>query len=127
MGLVNLNYVEYVIKERKRVSDLYDTLLFGYVDRPKLQKELNYNYAYFPVLFRDEKELLRVFNTLKEKDIFPRRYFYPSLNRLPFLENKQPCPISENICSRIACLPLYPSLTNLEVEKLSKIIIDTVK
>lgn len=127
MGLVNLKHIEYIIKERKRVSELYDTLLSGYVDRPKLQKDLDYNYSYFPILFKDEKELLRTFDILKENDIFPRRYFYPSLNRLPYLANKEKCPISENICSRIACLPLYPSLTNQDVERISKIIIDTVK
>ena len=39
-------------------------------------------------------------------DVRPRRYFYPSLNTLPYVNN-QNMPISEDISKRILCLPLY--------------------
>lgn len=122
MGLALLPYISYIIKERKRVCDLYDKLLDGMVTRPKVQENLDYNYAYYPVVFKSEDELKKVFRALAEQEIYPRRYFYPSLNTLPYLKNKQTCPVSEDICSRIACLPLYPELSNEIVEKICKII-----
>lgn len=122
MGLSNLPYVSDIIKERKRVCNLYDESLSGLVQRPKLQKDLNYNYAYYPVIFKNEIQLLKVFEHLNKQNIFPRRYFYPSLNRLPYLDNYQGCPISENISLRIACLPLYSDLSNEEVIEISKLI-----
>ena len=121
MGLANFPYIQKCISERKRVSDLYDTLLAGVVERPKIQADLDYNYAYYPVVFQNETELLSVFKALNEQDIYPRRYFYPSLNKLPYI-SANPCPISEDICSRIACLPLYPKLENEDVQRIANII-----
>lgn len=121
MGLANFPYIEKIINERKRVSDLYDKELENLVTRPKSQPDLEYNYAYYPVLFKSETQLLKVFKALNENDIFPRRYFYPSLNNLRYVEHI-PCPVSEDISSRIACLPLYPDLSNNDVLTICKII-----
>ena len=122
MGLANLKYVKHIIEERKRVCDTYDSLLTEYVERPKIPEELDYNYIYYPVIFKDEKKLLDVFTALGYEDIFPRRYFYPSLNKLPYLSNHSKCPIAEDIASRIACLPLYVGLEENNIKKISDII-----
>lgn len=122
MGLANFSYISQIIKRRKEISDLYDSLLNKYVQRPKEQKDLQYNYAYYPVVFKSESELLNVFSILGENDIYPRRYFYPTLNKLPYVTGEQ-CPVSEDISLRIACLPLYPDLTDEEVKKISDLII----
>ncbi len=112
MGLANLPYITDIISDRRRVSDLYDKLLTGVVGRPKVQAGLEYNYAYYPVLFKNENELKNVFAALNAQDIFPRRYFYPSLNKLPYVNGAAPCPVSEDISLRIACLPLYVGLSD---------------
>lgn len=125
MGLANFPYIKKIIAERKRVSDLYDRELAELVYRPKAQADLDYNYAYYPVVFKNETELLKVFEALKEEDIFPRRYFWPSLNTLSYIE-KQPCPISEDISLRVACLPLYPDLKDEEVLKIIHIITENI-
>lgn len=122
MGLANLPYMGEIIKSRKKISELYDSLLGGIVQRPKTQKGLEYNYAYYPVLFKSEEELLKVFAALNAENIYPRRYFYPSLNKLQYIEDNQSCPISEDISSRIACLPLYEDLCEDIVIKISDII-----
>lgn len=121
MGLANFPYIDAIISERRKISVLYDKLLKNYVERPKKQENLDYNYAYYPVVFKSEKELLNVFNKLSESDIYPRRYFYPSLNNLPYIES-QNCPISDDISSRIACLPLYVGLQEDSV----RLICDTI-
>ena len=122
MGLANFPYIDEIIEKRKQICELYDEHLQGVVQRPRKQEGLEYNYAYYPVLFKNEEELLRVFETLNKEDIYPRRYFYPSLNTLTYLNNYQPCPISEDICSRIACLPLYPMMNTQTVNWISKIV-----
>ena len=126
MGLAILPYLKKIIAERKRVSDIYDSLLSGKVKRPKEQNGLEYNYAYYPAVFRSESELLRVFDRLNADDIFPRRYFYPSLNNLPYLQKSVSCPVSEDISSRIACLPLYPDLKDEDVTRIARIIGDSL-
>ena len=118
MGLANFPYIEKIIADRKRASELYDSLLGDCVIRPKTQANLEYNYAYYPVVFKNEQELQKVFSALNEKEIYPRRYFYPSLNKLPYVD-AQKCPISEDISLRIACLPLYVGLQDEKIKQIA--------
>jgi dTDP-4-amino-4,6-dideoxygalactose transaminase len=121
MGLANFKYIETIINKRKCVCKLYDKLLDGIVIRPKDQNGLEYNFAYYPVVFKSEEELLRVFAALNAEGIYPRRYFYPSLNKLPYVHGGS-CPVSEDIAARIACLPLYVGLEERSIEQICQII-----
>lgn len=122
MGLVNFAHLEEIKTARKHICELYDSLLKGKLRRPKVQDGLEYNYAYYPVVFESEKELLAAFDRLAKIDVFPRRYFYPSLNQLPYLQKYYPCPVSEDITTRIACLPLYVGLADADVEKICEVL-----
>lgn len=124
MGLCILPKVPDIIKKRKEISEIYDkaferTLLL----RPKGSVSLNYNYSYYPIVFENENKLLKCKDLLERNKIFTRRYFYPSLNLLPFIE-KQNCPISENIASRVLCLPLYYELQQKDVIRISNLVIE---
>ena len=122
MGLANFAHLDEIIVARKHIVELYDSLLSGKVRRPKMQEGLRYNYAYYPVVFENEKELLSAFERLSKIDVFPRRYFYPSLNQLPYLQKYYPCPVSEDITTRIACLPLYIGLQDADVERICEVL-----
>ena len=126
MGLANFKYINRIINERKRICEVYDRLLSAYITRPTAQTGLDYNYAYYPVLFKSEEELLDVFTALNAEYIYPRRYFFPSLNRVSYI-NGGYCPVSENITLRIACLPLYVGLDDDCVDRIGKIIIGAIK
>lgn len=121
MGLASLPYINKIIVKRKHLSDLYDKELAGYVKRPKQQADLEYNYAYYPVIFKSEDELFSVFNALADQDIYPRRYFYPSLNTIVYMKGSI-CPISEDISRRIACLPLSYYLSSKDTLRICQII-----
>lgn len=121
MGLCNIEYFPEIIEKRKAISELYVSELKNIIHIPKKQEEIEYNYGYFPVLFENEAELLRIFAALAKENIFPRRYFYPSLNTLPFIPY-QACPLSENIALRIACLPMYPQLAHEDVYRICRCI-----
>jgi len=122
MGLVNLKHLSEIISHRRFISKIYDELLSDIVTHPKQQKELEYNYIYYPVLFATEEELLNVMRALSAENIHTRRYFYPSLDRLPYLKSKQSCPIAEDISKRILCLPLSSYVTQADVENICDII-----
>jgi dTDP-4-amino-4,6-dideoxygalactose transaminase len=122
MGLCNFEYVDKIIKARKNIVELYDELLKGVVQRPRLSKELKYNYSYYPAVFSSEAETWNVIKALNRENIYPRRYFYPSLNTLPYLKKYQKCPISEDISRRIFCLPLYVGLEKNIIKKTCNIV-----
>ena len=60
-------------------------------------------------------------NALNQQQIFPRRYFYPSLNTIEYLKGT-PMPIAEDVASRILCLPLYHDLELSDIARISEII-----
>lgn len=119
MGLANLPHLSEIIASRKHSSELYDSLLG--IDKPT-KDGFNYNYAYYPYVFESEQRLHDVIEKLHAKDIFPRRYFYPSLNTLPYIENGAGCPFSEDIASRIVCLPLYAGMDDEIIHNISGVV-----
>lgn len=124
MGLCVLPYVPELIVKRKHICDTYDRVLDGRLERPYCNKKgYKFNYSYYPVLLKDESGLLKVKQALETEDIFPRRYFYPSLNTLPFVKNAEHCPVSEDISNRVLCLPLYPDLSEEDVTRIGNIVL----
>jgi len=122
MGLCILPDIDEIIRHRKYISELYRNLLNGTnLIIPALPQLTNYNYAYFPVLFNSEKDLIKVLRALTDQNIFCRRYFYPSLSRLPYIKD-QPMPISEDISRRVLCLPLSHDLNEEQISRISKLI-----
>ena len=123
MGLCILDDIEQIKQKRKMVLDTYKRELRGLVQFQEKNKNATENYSYCPVVFKNEGQLLKVQKALNEQKIFPRRYFYPSLDTLEYIEPKQEMPISRDISKRILCLPIY-----VDLEKdIQKQIIDVIK
>lgn len=123
MGLCVLPNVVNIAEKRKLICDTYNAELCNVgIPFSNIPENFEYNHAYYPVLFQNEEQLLRVKEILNVNMINPRRYFYPSLNTLPFLNTRQPCPVSEDISLRVLCLPLYDSLEIQDVKRISGLI-----
>lgn len=122
MGLCNLDEISKIIQNRRNTYEFYKKHLDSNLKIPSIKGNLEYNYGYFPVIFENEVKLKKIFQKLNEENIFPRRYFYPSLNKLAYLKSLYSCPISEDISSRIACLPLYFDIEKDVVLKICQII-----
>jgi len=124
IGLCILPKIDDIIKDRKKVSSLYDSNL-NFSDfkltRPQSHFPLEYNYAYYPVIFESEEKVLEIRKLLIENDINTRRYFYPSLNELPFITYDK-CEISEDIARRVLSLPLYVDIESEMVMKICNLI-----
>jgi dTDP-4-amino-4,6-dideoxygalactose transaminase len=126
MGLSVLPYIDSIINNRNNVSEHYKQLLAeSNLKWLNVREDTTYNYAYLPVIFESEKQLTSVVDKLKINSVNPRRYFYPSLNKLPYLCKTTPCPISEDISNRILCLPLYVGLSIEDVNRICEIISTT--
>ena len=122
MGLAVFNHLDEIFKGRKNAIGVYDEFLdFSKIKKMKLREGTEWNYHYYPVIFESEETLLKVKEALNKKNIFPRRYFYPSLNTVKYL-NGEKMPISESVSKRIMCLPLYAELQPEIAEKISNLI-----
>ena len=123
LGLSNLKYYEDVLVDRKNKYLKYYSALSS-IQSLRFQK-LNgegCNYSYFPVIFETEEKLLEVEARLNSRNIFPRRYFFPSLNTLTNIVEFTLMPVSESISRRILCLPLYKQLKQNQLGMIVKLI-----
>ena len=130
MGLCNLRHVEQEIEKRRRVYERYRERLSG-VDGIRLcpkQPGVKMNYAYMPVVFegyrlsRDE-----VFARLTERDIHPRKYFYPCVNAYQCYKDRfspEDTPIAARISREILTLPMYADLPVETVDEICDIILE---
>lgn len=126
MGLAILPYVQKLIEARKKIVAEYNKLLnLEKIKTIKIRAEVDWNYSYYPVIFENENILLKVETALKKNNIYPRRYFYPSLNTLNYVEYSE-MKNSESISKSILCLPLYYNLAYYYVERISDIINNAV-
>ncbi len=118
MGLTVLPYMKEIVESRKKIVEFYDEHLdFSEMQRLKLRENTEWNYSYYPIILKSEAVLLQLQERLNKQDIYPRRYFYPSLNTLDFTDNVK-MEISEDIASRILCLPLYKGLDSNNLRRI---------
>jgi len=123
MGLCNIKYLPQLFARRKEQWMYYLELLKGlHAQKVQLNPGVDFNHAYFPLIFPDEASLLKSMEQLQLQYVYPRRYFYPALNRLNYVA-AQPCPVAESIAQRILCLPLFHDLRKEEQQMIARILL----
>ncbi len=124
MGLCVLPRVPEIIAMRRMITQEYDRLLQGLgdlIETPEMRPQTDCNYGYYPILFRAEEQLLAVVADLNRQQIFPRRYFYPSLNTLSYVPPST-VPVADSVSKRVLCLPLSHALRLEDVGRICTII-----
>lgn len=123
MGLCMLDEMDQITQQRKVIYEKYEKELAGIV---QFQHRFfsTQNYSYFPIVLENEERTLKIQKALNKEQVFPRRYFYPSLDTLSYIEPKQICQISRDISNRILCLPIYSELGICSQDKIIDIIKD---
>ena len=128
-GLLQLKYVDEYIVKRKIVADLYREQLKEIPGIRFLEDivGIRHNYAYFPILVDENKygkTRDELYEELKRHNIYGRRYFYPLISQFPSYRGLSSAkaanlPVSEEVASRVICLPIYPEL---ELDIVNKIL-----
>lgn len=123
MGLANLKYVDDILAKRKECSKYYDDVLTNLrVTRPVINASAEFNYSYYPIVFPTEEILLKTKKELDLNNISARRYFYPVLSNLNYV-NATHTPVAESIAKKVLCLPLYYDLSFEEIELIGRILL----
>ncbi|MDY7559574.1 DegT/DnrJ/EryC1/StrS family aminotransferase [Pseudomonas sp. 10B1] len=122
MGLCILDDMEKILERRAEIAHRYQSHLGDYLDLQRPEPDSELNHSYFPVALTGEQQLLRVRGALNDKGINPRRYFYPSLDTLDYLQPQAAQSNSRSLAQRVLCLPIYPGLAVEDQDK----VIDTV-
>lgn len=132
MGMLQLKYIDKIIKKRKLIAEEYRSLLKN-IDGISYLEDIhgvNHCYSYFPVFVEKEKYGKTrddLYEELKRHGIYGRRYFYPLISQFPTyrgLESALPgkMPLAERATEQVICLPIYPELDIKDVQKISLLI-----
>jgi len=133
LGILQLKYIDQSIQKRKEIAEYYRQHLRGlpgisfFEDLPGVR----HNYQYFPIVVDKNgfgKSRDEVYDALKKKNIFSRKYFYPLISQFPTyrgLDSAQPgnLPVAEEITQKILCLPIYADLGINQVKEICEIIL----
>jgi len=122
MGLCVLDEMNTILEERAKIWHHYQQSLQDHLQLIQFNPHSSNNYSYFPVVFDSEEMLLKVKAALNKQGINPRRYFYPSLDTLDYLQPHDKNKISRNIASRVLCLPIYPGLKQFYLQNIIEVI-----
>lgn len=132
-GLLNLKQVDTAIANRQKVANKYREVLRNvegirfFDDMPGVR----HNYSYFPIFIDAEKYGMtrnQLYDKMKEKDVFGRRYFYPLISTFSIYRGL-PSAASENlpqatkIAEQVICLPMHHNLSDSDVERILETII----
>jgi dTDP-4-amino-4,6-dideoxygalactose transaminase len=127
-GMLQLRHVDGAIARRREIDAQYRKGLAGVRG---LRFGLNMaeqvsapNYSYFPILVDPEYGLSRdaLYDALKAEGIYARRYFYPLITDFPMYRGlpsaqRDNLPAATQAAARVLCLPIYPALTDADVER----------
>ncbi|MBL6444756.1 DegT/DnrJ/EryC1/StrS family aminotransferase [Fulvivirga sp. 29W222] len=123
MGLCVLDDIKVILATRKSQCDHYDLILKNLnVRKPVIQNFCEFNSAYYPIIFESEEVALASKNELEKFEISPRRYFYPSLSKLNYIQSAV-TEVSDSIASSILCLPIYQDLSKEEQDMIARILL----
>jgi dTDP-4-amino-4,6-dideoxygalactose transaminase len=122
MGLAVLPYMEEILTARKNIVAIYRDSLPESIQQLKIREGTEWNCSYFPIIMDSEVDLIENLKIWNSVGVFPRRYFYPSLNTLNYVTQKQLL-ISEQISKKVLCLPVFYSLDKSQIDSIIKILI----
>ena len=130
-GLVQLKHVDEAIARRHRIHDQYRKLLADVdgITMAEKPSEVVSNYAYFPILVGPQYPLSRdeLYQRLRDNGVYSRRYFYPLISSMPMYRGLPSADVAnvkaaDRIASAIICLPIYPDLTDEQVQMIINLV-----
>jgi dTDP-4-amino-4,6-dideoxygalactose transaminase len=131
LGLLQLQRVDAAIARRREIDALYRRLLAGIEGLRCLQRPAGTvsNHAYFPVLVEPGFALSRdaLYEHLRAHGVHGRRYFYPLISEFPMYRGLPSAaagnlPIAHAAAAQVICLPIYPALTDTDVQRVAALI-----
>lgn len=126
-GLLQLKHVDAALVRRKDIAHIYRMKLQGLkgITCLNIDETVISNYSYFPILVQSDYPLTRdaLYKKLKDNNIFARRYFFPLISDFPMYRSmpsacKNNLPVASDASMKVLCLPIYPALTDIDLERI---------
>jgi dTDP-4-amino-4,6-dideoxygalactose transaminase len=131
LGLLQLQHIDEALASRAKIFQHYAEHLKGAnsIEMIAIPADTTWNYAYCPIYVKPEHPVSRdeLYARLKEKNIHPRRYFYPLISEFPMYRalhsaRQRNLQHATAVSHQILCLPIYPALKLEVVDEICRII-----
>lgn len=122
LGLTNLKYLDRVTQDRRAKYHYYKDSLksVNFIKYQSINPN-EYNFSYMPILVH-KKINPKLIKILNKHNIFPKKYFNPSLNHIPLFNQNKTLPISNQVQGNVICLPIYWKLKYSEIDRITELI-----
>ncbi len=121
-GLAVLDDIDMIMGQLKDAAGVYESLLHSDLTRQTLHPDCTPNHSYLPICFPHERQLEESVRRLNDQDIFPRRYFSPSLDTIAVFNGRRDCNVSQDISARVLCLPMYVGLPHGDISRICELV-----
>ena len=103
-------------KKRRRVVDRYNEAFrsHGWIETPPERPDVSSSWHIYHIKVPARDRLVA---HLKRRGIAPGVHYYPIHMHPYYASGDSQCPVAEEIWKRILTLPLYPDMTEEEIER----------
>lgn len=131
LGLLQLDYYKEAVSRRREIDHIYRLQLADIKGLRAVSPidQCRSNFGYFPLLVESDYPIERdaLYNKLQEHGIYSRRYFYPLISDFPMYRgfssaHRDNLPVANDIAEKVICLPIYPDLTDAQIERIIKLL-----
>jgi len=116
MGLVQLKRLDENNRKRRTIMERYNRAFepHGWIERPPERPEVQSSWHIYHIKVPERDRLIA---HLKRRAIAPGVHYYPIHMHPYYASHESQCPVAEEIWKRILTLPLYPDMTDEEIER----------
>lgn len=135
-GLLQLKHIDTAMQRRAAIAQAYTSLLAKVPGITLLPDSPNVvaNHSYYPILINADYPLTRdaLYQKLRDENIYARRYFFPLISDFPMYRGfpsaaASNLPHAKKASDQVLCLPIYPDLTDDDVQRVACRIIEACR
>lgn len=133
IGLLQLKHIDAAVSRRKAISERYKAALKGVRGIRCLEAgaQKRENHSYFPILVESEYSMTRdaLYQKMRLRNIFARRYFYPLISDFPMYRgmasaSRSNLPVAAAMADKVLCLPIYPDLSDQDLDRVIETVVE---
>jgi dTDP-4-amino-4,6-dideoxygalactose transaminase len=118
-GLLQLQHMDHITSARANIAERYRSAFQNVkgVLLHEIPSHSKGNNSYFPIRITRDFPVTRdaLYEELRTKDIWARRYFYPLISEFPTYRGlpsaaRSNLPVAAEVSQQVLCLPIYPAL-----------------
>ena len=130
LGYYQLQKLDKMNENRRKIAERYNKGFSQIADITIPYQDVNAYHVYqmYVICVKDKNKRNNFVKILNEKGVGASVHFYPPVHLQYFYKDKYKCslPITEDICSRCVTLPIYPQMTDAEIEYVIKIVKESI-